>query len=129
VTDAEITKLAAEKVMGWNVVPFSDDTQYRQPSYPAYFDMRGRRIMIRTSPDEYARDFLPLTSDADAFMPVDAMEARGYDFRIHGLPSGASLASFVKAKEPGECDYWGDGPDRRRAIVLACLRAVGVEVG
>jgi hypothetical protein len=119
---------AAEKVMGWNVVPFDDRIQYRMPNYPAYFSTRAA-IMIRTSPDEYARDWNPLSSDSDAFMLVDAMTGCGYDFRIHILASklcrGACFVSFVKATDPetyGEADG-----DRRRAIVLAALRAKGVK--
>lgn len=111
---------AAEKVMGWNVVPFDDRIQYRMPNYPAYFSTRAA-IMIRTSPNEYARDWNPLSSDSDCFTLVDAL-AGEFRFRLGSHPWVARFSNETDGEFVA-----GDAENRRRAIVLAALRAKGVK--
>lgn len=113
--DSDLLKLAAEKVMGATPVRERDTTRYK---------IHGSRddlfLHDKTSPYIVKHEgWNPLTSDSDAFMLVDALQKRSGYFRLEGA-SGIWIADF----RPG----YEVGPDRRRVIVLACLRALGVRV-
>lgn len=101
-TDAELTRLCAERVMGWEVPSLQADTHW------------------------------PLEDDHDACAVLDRMVELGWDYTLtqKQVPVGAM---------PCRCEF--DRPmyfmpqtveveasTRPRAIVLAALKAVGVEV-
>ena len=113
-TDSEMTKAAAEQVMKWKVVP-------------AKFKGPGTENMIEFScPDrcnvfywpgchsDYAWN--PLVFDSNTFMLVDALPER--EIKIGRLGPYWTVDIGMR-----QCT----SKDRRRAIVLAALRAVGVE--
>jgi hypothetical protein len=120
-TDREMVIAAAEKVMGWSVYQSGRCSSIARTRD----EHETERILETTHPWESV-GWNPLESDADAFMLVDAMAAKGYYFRLHQVSSGAALASFVKAVEPDEDDASEAAENRRRAIVMAALGAVGV---
>jgi hypothetical protein len=123
-TDREILTAAAEKVMGWQL------KQYGHNGDSDIACLSGRTVLV-TDDDaacRFNREWNPLTSDADAFMLVDALGKKGIDLTLECCycTSGKreSYAQFGCA--PSRFEAFA--PDRRRAITLAALRAVGVEV-
>ena len=98
-TDAEIVRACAEKVMGW-AAPITD-----KPG-----------SMLQWN---------PLTNEADCWQMVDSQRADtirridDYLCKIARSQGHTAFLWWLLSMEPA---------DRRRAIVLACLRAVGVEV-
>ncbi len=150
-TDRELIVNAAEKVLDWRVVPFDDRAQYRMPAYPAYFwrDNPGA-VMIRTHPNQHAKDWNPLESITDAWMLVEVLRAKDWLITVKSMPRKFSFivegsrseydapchdrqigqgkcsceAHFMG--EPWRHDEWALADSAPRAIVLACLRAIGV---
>jgi hypothetical protein len=115
-TDAQLIRELAERVMNWELT-------YRfvggDKQTLGYTDRNGHEHEVRigwNSPGPTAWN--PLANDADAFMLVDALDPTDFTLEKSGLNWTATLAS-------GQAT----GTDRRRAICLACARAVGVEVG
>jgi hypothetical protein len=128
-TDQEMIVAAAEKVLGWRIAQGHSELWESPDSvtYPVLRVTSEDCLLCETRTT--VRRFDPLEFDADAFMLVDAMAAKGYDFRMHQIPNGAALASFVEASP--RCESGGayaDACDRRRAILLAALKAIAVEV-
>lgn len=113
-TDAEIVKLAAEKVMGWrfNKKRSSDEWQMW------HFDVSGRCEIIASPKPLTVENWWPLTSIADAFMLIDAAGV-SCDFTLER--SGTNWTADFRTTSVTHTD-------RCRAITLAVLKAVGVEV-
>jgi hypothetical protein len=112
-TDAELVRLAAERVMGWTQKVFCD--------YCDHCEGHGGMPV----------GWNPLTSDADCWMMVDKLTAEwcfmldwqqpewSCEFHRCGLDDGDRTMSDI---------HIATERDRRRCILLACLRAVGVDV-
>ena len=115
-TDADMVRLAATKVMGWTKAPKKDsvgewweDTSLPVPQrYPA-------------SPE-----WNPLTSIADAWMLVEEV---GKHFSIE-LTTASSAVAYVGFMSKGDGYRGADAHDNSvcRAITVAALRVVGVVV-
>ena len=130
-TDNELIRAAAERVMGWAVIPFH--AKIEKKIYPALIENASHDWCLIADKRSWARKWNPLASDADAFMLVDAIHSRGeYWFR---LTTRWDKVNWSAGWTTQECTGWNGrmdievtDPDRRRAIVLAALRAVGVDV-
>lgn len=120
-TDVDFVRGLAESVMGWT---------YSLGELPANRKLSIFRPLGRTEAIEVwtwgkrskgwqSEKWNPLTSDADAFMLVDALEAKGYWFQLTSLVSHHWAAQFN-----GHPDYHASDPDRRCAICLAAWRTV-----
>jgi hypothetical protein len=110
-TDAELTRAAAEKVMGWE--------HQEGDMNPEWYD---RAASTGTGQRIWHLDWNPLASDADAFMLVDNLAGRDREISLeYGYMSEfRSYAWYVNFDDAGVAR----DPDRRRAIVLAALKAV-----
>ncbi len=108
-TDPEIIDALGTQVMQWHKGLFGGT--------PCWMDAEPR-------PQAYTLNWNPLASDNDAMMVVDAMEARTFiEFSL--IHDGMSwVAEFCDGIQRVCCS----APDRRRAICLAALKAVGMEV-
>lgn len=103
-TDNDITKLIAEKMMGKS-----------KAAVDIWLD----------------GGFSPLTDDEDAFLVVDKMIGDGFTFSLisGGYASKSWEATFYGVDEYSEqLVYEAIHPSRCKAICIAALRAVGVEV-
>lgn len=109
-SDADLTLLCANKVMGWN---FTDTHAYATV---------GDYLI-------HSGEFNPLNDDCDAMAIIDKLLQEGW-------PSQIGNNCVVKGEEH-YCHVWHNATfesytlhatTRRRAIVLAALRAKGVEV-
>lgn len=111
-TDAEMVRLAAEKVMGWEA----------KESWTT--------VMIWQPVGINCLHWNPLTSDADCWMLVEKLQEQGWGIRVAVHVGGYLRGTSVRIYryEPFIQFRIEEMPDRRRAIVLACLRAVGVDV-
>lgn len=118
-TDEELTRLAAEKVMGWPNVDDSLFGDYDGP-FPAYC---GGDLL--TSPLR-GHAWHPLTDWRPAGEIVDKMRADGWDYRISSSWEGRTGVEFFDLTKPYSDDdhmtYVDSGP---RAITIAALLAVG----
>ena len=105
-TDAELIRAAAEKVMGWT-----------KPT--GCYCWYCNQLLVADG------EWNPLASDTDAFMLVDKLGERGWEFMLKYIHM-RDTNTFGWYAQVG--DYLGTGrdPHRRRAIVLAALKAVGV---
>jgi hypothetical protein len=121
-SDRELIVLCAEKVMGLHPECVTDGFHYRVSENCHAFIWDSESPYI-----EKIEGWNPLESDADAFMLVDAMAERCCDFTLERV-GDQWFASFGGFKGACIVPGVGGGESRRRAIVLACLRAVGVEV-
>lgn len=122
--DAQMVIECAERIMGWQPMSGIGD---RTLGYVLYSTTDGTVVAVRTNVNESVpHEWNPLTSDADAFMLVDALEAKGM---------GLTLTRFIRSDRTlGDyaANFYGSGadgdardPDRKRAIVLAALKTVG----
>lgn len=117
-TDEEMIRACAEKVMGWQCGTeiWGDTDQF---------------VVIVHKPDGSTQNWNPLARDQDACAVLDKMEADGYGYSLVLLPPDIGCW-FTKWQEgeplPDSSNATGRGIDRKRAIVLAALRAKGVEV-
>lgn len=112
-TDAELVRLAAEKVMGWKTV-----------------DKHG---YLRECACGEPGAWSPLTNDGDSMMLVDKLATKDRRFQLFW--DGQWEATFsveTPDSRPGDrawTDYQAsDALDRLRVLLLACLRAVGEDV-
>lgn len=135
-TDSELIRACAEKVMGAipeRLASFVGDTDiYR---IAVLCDLR-----IHSDDSPYVNKlegWNPLASDADAFMLVDQIReiipkqtaTQTYSFQLcqTGIP-GDWMCSFTVNDFDFSRQALADGiSDRRRAIVLAALKAMGME--
>jgi len=124
-TDRELDAMVAEHVMGW---------------YRTAMDWFVRKGKFRREPKPYSTDI------AAAWLVVEAMRERGWSVFIDDMPDGAS-AQVVNLNCEHHADEHDTGsyasgtfrggycalseakaPKAPRAICLAALRALGVEV-
>lgn len=139
-TNSELIRACAEKVMG----AMPERTLLPQlGGWTDNYQIPGVRTPLRIhSEDSPHIDKLegwnPLASDVDAFMLVDRIReiipkqttTQTYSFRLcrTGIP-GDWMCSFTVNEFDFSHQALADGiPDRRRAIVLAALKAVGIEL-
>lgn len=145
-TDQQLTIAAAEKVLGiqrWTEACDVGDELFK----PVYAEFTRGIIQIRQQRARQTQDwtwveFNPMEFDADAFMLVDAIKAQRKAAFVLGSNGCADqwsawLINGIWSLGRGQNDVpeYGDphlfgaatADTRRRAIVLACLRAKGVE--
>ena len=126
-TDTELVRLAAKRVMGWTEKIPCDCVDSNGNFSPDCTCAQGWRTSRRY------REFDPLTSDADCWQMVDATLPRidQQDFHLEHLAAnsaGDEQSWVCKFHCADETVPWDRSTDRRRAIIIACLRAVGGEV-
>lgn len=128
--DAEIVSLCGTQVMGWPSVGFDADARMGDV-WPRLIENISREWVIGRSDHDW-KVFDPLTSDADAFMLVDAIHAQGkLWFRLTtrwdkvNWSAGWTEQDFTGWN--GRMDIEETNPDRRRAICIAALRATAEE--
>jgi len=121
-TDAELVRLCAIHVYGEQDAfigrdPWGDEVVYWGP---------------------YRGAFNPLTSDADSCAVLDKMVADGFDYTIQQAYrlEGVTVTFQENHQSRPDAHYWQliqvtvcVPKDRKRAIVLAALKAKGVEIG
>lgn len=125
-TDAEIVALAATQVMGWEVLRRGNGNIIGQPKAPA--DIEDRVCLEHVYGVVPARIWNPLAFDADAFMLVDAIHAKGeLWFRLTTRWDKVTWSAGWTEQDftgwNGHMDIEVSDPDRRRAIVLAAIKA------
>ena len=112
-TDEEIVKAAGEKVMGWTFQPCG-----------GIWESDGKSVAWAIVDAGIQGEWNPLTSDADACAVLDALIARPHVI-VNLLMSLNPRGWWVEVGHPDRhTRFWC--ADRRRAIVLAALKAVGV---
>lgn len=132
-TDAELTRLAAERVMGWAINP---DGDMATALLLTRAEMNERHMLnlpwvCLMSGDhdcnQPKKHWNPLESIADAWMLVEAMQARGFWFFMNTADhwAGFGEGGSIKASSEVECKNATQAP---RAITMAALRACGVAI-
>jgi hypothetical protein len=114
-TDPEIIDALATRCMGW--------TKINIPGWRRWYWARDDGAWM-----EWGTRWNPLANDNDAFQVVDAMEAKGFRWTIMSGTSETGDEKCAEFSQPGGAVSYAYEPDRRRAIALAALRAVGMEV-
>lgn len=150
-SDEEVIKQVADKVMGWPFIPdFEWGKPFTAPSLPCtVVDEHGHvRIIYTQAPHGPVTHWNPLKSDADACAILDRMVELGFDCnvfvgKIEWEPATSdpmvntmkrhygpvAEAGFYKPVKGGRHQVENNRPEaRRRAIILAALKAVGVEI-
>ena len=119
-TDAEIVKLAVEKVLGLVKVskPFPLEGEFI--IVPSSWE--GRGLYIHPS-----RMFNPLYSISDAWMLVEKLIVRGYTFKVTVNKYNA-VATFFADDEGTPTSWQAHNRGHPHAITIAALRAVGEKV-
>ena len=121
-TDEELTRQLAERVMGWR-------TSFWVKCDSAFWDTEGlvNYWIYNDRPVMQVMDFKPLTNIVHAWMVVERMREKGYTFSISGTSK--------EKDKPFEVGFWNyiktqqTGYDKSicRAIGLAALAAVEEE--
>ena len=111
--DDELDVLVAEKIMGWTNVHGMDG---------------GLMIRSGTPPGEGGAKLLPGYSlhIGDAWLVVEEMGRRGYRVEMADRGHGLWLVGFGRISESGFPGH--QSKPAARALCLAALRALGVEV-
>lgn len=104
-TDLELVKACAEKVLDR--------------------DARSVRLIGRRFESHDRSGWNPLESDDDAFQMVDTLYAKGFYCKLAG-PRGSWKTWTCSIDDGKELLWVTHHLERRMAIVLACLNAVGV---
>ena len=117
-TDNDITRLIAERVMGREL---EECGRVEDVKDGVVIESRAL-YCVKGKPYAF---FAPTTDDSDAFRVVDKMVEDGFTFHFNQWPDGCA-AGFYKTVGHPDCSPLI--PSRCRAICLAALRAVGVEV-
>lgn len=115
-TDEELNRLCIEKVLQWELREFGDLYEELQTAW-----FKGKDLMFYD-----AEVFSPLTDPAHNEMVLDRMVDLGWWVTIESSsnPIEWSCELFRDSPEPiprGDAD----DPDRKRTVVIACLKAVG----
>lgn len=119
-TDTELTRLLAERVMGWKI------------KAPDYIDQVG--WLWRWKGDRIQQPWRPLGSMDDAWMVVEKMREQGHHIDIGSTVRGSIEDARAGLKTPmWHVSIRGSRFEAReftcqRALCLATLRCVGVEV-
>jgi hypothetical protein len=119
-TDEQITRALAEKVMGWVQSFIQAKTTSSDWPYYAWMSGYGQEACSLGS-------WVPLTSDADACAVLDKMTENGFSFDMQ-FHEGKWRVGFCENRDYVEAGRYGVSPeeqDRRRAICIAALKAVG----
>ena len=123
-TDAELVKAAAERVMGWKVeskraigIPGREMWKLSRPGKSSEYywpDCEGG--------GGTGYGWNPLNNEADCWMLVDKLVPNHLTVKVEhlGPNDGRWCVSFPHSVRGYEAD-----PDRRRAIVLAAIKATG----
>ena len=129
-TPEQLRALVAEKVMGAKI----ERRAFGQPRF------RSRRIeeWWKLADDSYLAakdDWDPLESGADAWRVVERMQKLGWDIDMVCLGANTTFPNydvhFTRTDAKGFREPtvgYADDPDPKRAISLAALSALGVEV-
>lgn len=146
-TDQEIVRAAAERIMGWRYWRFEENGPSRfDGSFPVFSQWNHSpdvaTCFVHHAEDESDRWWNPLTSIADAWMLVEKLRDQGLNC-VTGNNAHAKVqnfAAFVDAvwslgkrinsvPEDGDVALrgWSISETARRAITIAALRAVGVD--
>ena len=114
-TDQELTRLAAEKVMGWPIVAATDLADYDGP-FPAFCDGAALTGCLR------GHEWEPLTDWRAAGELVEKMRADGYGFVVESTDDGIRSSFHDRRYEKNGHMYSESGP---RSIVISALKTVG----
>lgn len=148
--DSEIVRLVAEKVMEWTL---PDGSTYPRAWMVQDDDGRGTRVWadcwaeeaprIEDERGDYVVDpvwelagdhvFDPLANDADACAVIDKMVERGYKYDASERlrPDGLRTCYCSFSAFPGGYGrpfFSDECSDRRRAVCLAALKAMGADI-
>ena len=120
--DSELNAAAAQHVMGWTV----DEPPAGHRPY--YCDASGELV-------QDALEWQPCADIAQAWMLVEKLRADGWALRLHAPGSRFADIGWFGKRWVANFDRHADGSmvqaeadTETRAIVLAALRALGVEV-
>lgn len=137
-TDAELTRLLAERVMGgriWKETEHQGDHDWldNPANYPHLTEFNTGAFILWCAPNENGRLWRPLDSMDDAWMLVERMRKLGWSSSHTDLTVDSGTAwwswHFCQfAPPPAGASESAQAPTPQRAIALAALRAVGVEV-
>ncbi len=122
--DAELIRLAAERVMGWTYRPRPSERKFEMWEFE-----RPDACNIFASPHKLTgeRDWWPLTSDSDAMMLWDKMRADGWCWELSQSNADAiGCQDEIYRYHSLHIEHTYDRC-RPRAITIAALRAVGVD--
>ncbi len=103
-TDAEIIRLLAEKVMGWEKWP----------------DTKAWWVNVYGIPMCRVSDWNPLKDSNHSDQVVDKMKETGWSLRLFEAPLAQALAEFSRGHEA----YWVTADDRHHAIAEVALKAI-----
>lgn len=122
-TDRELDALVAEKVIGlllWDpALSFVKPCWIKQKNDVPTLSEIGAGISL----PHYSTDI------SAAWEVVENMKTRGFDYELSGCSSEeGGIAIFQPCPEDTKDRFRGDAPTISRAICLAALNAVGVEV-
>lgn len=121
-TDAELVRAAAEKVMGWKWQ--GDAEQIINP-------LKENEFRIVPGGGLFCHKvgwWNPLTSDADCWMLVDKLIHNGWKFELTKSTSEWYASFFQMDFQVRKPAFRCDNRNRRRSIVIAALWAVGVDI-
>jgi len=115
-TDAEIMKASATEVMKFPATA--------EASIPYVTNHSDGRVLLNFANGTCAR-WNPLDDDGQCWQMVDILCGENGEFTLERsyISEFRAYAWYANMDDRGIASH----PDRRRAIVLACLRAVGVE--
>ncbi len=139
-TDLDLTRALAERVMGWRVYGYAahDDwvgaTNHGRAAGTCCIDGRGR-VMITDDAAVTVRLWRPLESMDDVWMAINKLQADGWHYEVgaHIYKPNSYWARFGKGDYDDDnnewsTQHWGLAPTPQRAIALAALSVVGVEI-
>ncbi len=138
--DIHIAMISAKHVMEWTHRPSPLDSGDYWCIGGAVSGKVYRRFGARCTPPKNggvrsATRWSPLTSDADAFILVRALLAKGHQFRLYGPFSSPdsqldapNWVAVIYDHAAGSPSSLGSDRELSKAVTIACLRAVGVEI-
>lgn len=110
----ELDKLAAEKVIGWEI------NEHPKNAYPAYW---GRDTSAR-----WLTDWQPTRNISQAFECLEKLNPKYFDISKTEYAGSPMYVVSLAGTEVGSYDTKATDKDIAICIVRACLRAKGVEV-
>lgn len=133
-SDEELVRLVAEKVFGWieRVTDGIFGTIKNEPYWVTIVDASKSAFSSIFAVHCAVRTFDPLENDKWNCAVLDKMAADGWLVSLEGDNKGYDGDWYCSFASNEGCHdkfgYWGSG-GRRRVIVIAALRAKGVDVG
>ena len=119
-TDEELTRLAAERVLGYTLVPASK-------AAPSGLTHRTDTWWLDGALEAHCYAFLPLYRWLDSGALVEALHKQGWHVVLVWSTEGYARARFERMESGQLVVREAQEADPLRAIVIAALRAVGVE--